>query len=623
MAIDFSLAPKISGSDYLGPLQAMELGRQSQRDQIKQQRADQQQQQHDAALQQYSAGDRAGAQKTAVASGDFDLADHLSKQDDNHRQQLTQVYGTVLQSAYALKSLPPELRQAAFDAQAPRLQAMGVPPETIAEYRGKLDDANLDAVGQQSMSVLEQIKQHEAANKPVAVAANSKLINPATGAVIADNVVAPKADWQFDSVSGSWLQKPGTGDMAAGGIPGSAPGAGGAPRSVRNNNPGNLKASPFTQGLPGYSGTDSGGFAVFDSPQSGASAQGALLGSYMDRGINTVAKIINRWAPPGDNNDTAAYIANVAKALNINPGDTLTKAAIPALQAAISRQEHGGSPSSGVSSPPSSRPGVINVRPATGSKDDENTPKLTPQAIESLAQQVASGGDIPSLGMGKSGAALKAQILNRAAELQSANGNDGAAMVSIKAARKANAASLQDLTKRNGVMAAAKNTAMSNGTLLVNAAAGGAGTTGSPVLNRWQQAYRSGVKGSPDVAAFGLAINTFANEYAKVVSGATGAAGVAEGARQEMLKHLSEASTPQQVRRIVSQARLEMASSTNALTSQIRDTQQQLRSGGADTRPGVKAPPPSAVQHLRSNPGLRAKFDEWYGQGASARVLGK
>lgn len=136
------------------------------------------------------------------------------------------------------------------------------------------------------------------------------------------------------------------GGQASGGA-GASGGNSAAPRSVRNNNPGNLKASNFTKSLPGFAGVDSGGFAVFDSPQSGASAQGALLGSYIDRGFNTVDKIINRWAPASDNNDTKAYVATVAKALGVNPGDTLSKAAIPRLQSIISRVEGGPSSSSG------------------------------------------------------------------------------------------------------------------------------------------------------------------------------------------------------------------------------------------------------------------------------------
>lgn len=167
--IDWSLAPKISGSDYLGPLHAMELGRQAKA-------ADLQDQARKTALAQYTQGDSAGAQKTAVSAGDFDLATHLGQVDDQHRQQLTAVYDTALRTAYSLKSLPPEQRQAAYDAQAPRLQALGVPPQVIAQQRQHLDDAGLDSVAQQSMSILDQIKQHEEMTKPIPVAENTDLV---------------------------------------------------------------------------------------------------------------------------------------------------------------------------------------------------------------------------------------------------------------------------------------------------------------------------------------------------------------------------------------------------------------------------------------------------------------
>jgi hypothetical protein len=166
--------------------------------------------------------------------------------------------------------------------------------------------------------------------------------------------VAPKADYlvvpeggKAVPINGAPALDMGGGGQASGGPGGNPNSTSGAPRSVRNNNPGNLKTSAFTKSLPGYTGTDSGGFAVFESPQAGAAAQGALLSNYIDRGFNTIGKIIGRWAPPTDNNDTAAYVRNVAKELGVNPGDTVTKAIIPRLQAAIARVEGGPGASSG------------------------------------------------------------------------------------------------------------------------------------------------------------------------------------------------------------------------------------------------------------------------------------
>ena len=50
------------------------------------------------------------------------------------------------------------------------------------------------------------------------------------------------------------------------------------PRGVRNNNPGNIKDSPFAKSMPGYAGNE-GEFAKFETPEHGLGAMDALLTS--------------------------------------------------------------------------------------------------------------------------------------------------------------------------------------------------------------------------------------------------------------------------------------------------------------------------------------------------------
>lgn len=94
------------------------------------------------------------------------------------------------------------------------------------------------------------------------------------------------------------------------------------PRGIRNNNPLNIEAGAFTQGMPGYAGSD-GRFARFGTQEQGLAAADRLLQSYSGRGINTVSGVINRWAPASDNNPVSAYSAHVANALGIKPTDTI------------------------------------------------------------------------------------------------------------------------------------------------------------------------------------------------------------------------------------------------------------------------------------------------------------
>ena len=95
------------------------------------------------------------------------------------------------------------------------------------------------------------------------------------------------------------------------------------PRGIRNNNPGNIRlGSPWFGLVPTSQQTDPS-FCQFTAPQYGIRAMGKILCTYSDKyGLKTVQDIINRWAPACEN-DTAAYIANVAKLVGVSPTDSI------------------------------------------------------------------------------------------------------------------------------------------------------------------------------------------------------------------------------------------------------------------------------------------------------------
>ncbi len=114
------------------------------------------------------------------------------------------------------------------------------------------------------------------------------------------------------------------------------------PKGVRNNNPGNIR---YVVGIPwkGQTGDDGTGYAVFDSAEDGVRALGHQLNTYMNRGLTTVNAIISTWAPNNENN-TAAYIADVAGRLGVDPNQPLGADSIPALAQAIIIHENGYDP---------------------------------------------------------------------------------------------------------------------------------------------------------------------------------------------------------------------------------------------------------------------------------------
>lgn len=116
-------------------------------------------------------------------------------------------------------------------------------------------------------------------------------------------------------------------------------------RGIRNNNPGNLEFSK-TNPWAGQTGDD-GRFAKFETPEHGIRALGRNLLSYQRQGIDTVNDIINRWAPPDDNNNTSAYIEAVCAQLGVTPDQPLDASnpdTLKALCAAIIHHENGSQP---------------------------------------------------------------------------------------------------------------------------------------------------------------------------------------------------------------------------------------------------------------------------------------
>ena len=96
--------------------------------------------------------------------------------------------------------------------------------------------------------------------------------------------------------------------------------------SFRNNNPGNLIASSWTQQQPGYTGSDASGFAIFDTLDHGTQAMNALIQNYANRGF-TIDQMMAAWAPAGQgNNDPTAYAQAVALAAGVDPSTLVSDA---------------------------------------------------------------------------------------------------------------------------------------------------------------------------------------------------------------------------------------------------------------------------------------------------------
>lgn len=111
-------------------------------------------------------------------------------------------------------------------------------------------------------------------------------------------------------------------------------------RGIRNNNPGNIRATT-TLWRGEVASADEKSFEVFDTPEDGIRAMAVIIKRYQKTyGLHTLRQIITRWAPPNEN-DTASYIKNVSTYSGIDPDAEITDINLTELIAGMIKQENG------------------------------------------------------------------------------------------------------------------------------------------------------------------------------------------------------------------------------------------------------------------------------------------
>lgn len=95
------------------------------------------------------------------------------------------------------------------------------------------------------------------------------------------------------------------------------------PRGIRNNNPGNIRWGSEWQGLLPESEITDRSFCQFVDPVYGIRAIVKVLFTYKNKyKLNTIEGIINRYAPPNENN-TQGYIQRVCNKLGVQKDEPI------------------------------------------------------------------------------------------------------------------------------------------------------------------------------------------------------------------------------------------------------------------------------------------------------------
>jgi hypothetical protein len=246
-------------------------------------------------------------------------------------------------------------------------------------------------------------------------------------------------------------------------------------------------------------------------------------------------------------------------------------------------------------------------QPFAKAADPGDDAQWTDSALYNAAVRYNMTGNLPSLGMGKTAAGNRKQIMDMAGNLSTnpawvppsfanaganAPSSDTATAAVVRGiTAKADASSLNDMTKRTSVADTSEQTALKNLDLAGHYLTG-ADQSGSPLWNSISNKIRAGVVGDPDVSAYQNALTTARNEYARVISMASGASGLTDAAMAEGQKMFPDNLSPAQFVANKAAAVSEMANRTASLHDAISSLKKGI-AGGAN--PASAAPAPKAL----------------------------
>lgn len=174
---------------------------------------------------------------------------------------------------------------------------------------------------------------------------------------------------------------------------------------------------------------------------------------------------------------------------------------------------------------------------------------LTSDAIQNAAWSYIGTGKLPPIGRGKEGVAQRTAIMNETAKIAKDAGISPAELQTVPGRNRALQSSLTAVQKRADAMNAAEEGFLNNTKTALDISEG-LDRFNSPVINRWYLGGKDAM-GDPQVHALDAAIRAMATDYARIMSGATGAGGTPISTTEDAIKLIRKDLSDKSLRAVV------------------------------------------------------------------------
>lgn len=536
--------------------------------------------------QKLSEGDEVGASKTLMQSGDISSALAL---DDRHK---TMDLDTQKRSAQASSDIADALYNVsqtegkdkvlpAFDHLTPLFAHMGATPEEIKQYRGMVaanpdEFINTLSTGAKAhLASLQKSSDEGYTLKPgeQRFQGNQPLAN-----------VAPLPDKPVVVPEGGTLVQPPTPGATT--LPqGAAPATQGVPwQTVKEiesqGNPaavspkgaeGTMQTMPTTLTNPGY-GVAPADPKLLADPKTKADELERVGKDYygaMQQKYGPLHGLMAyNWGPGNVDN----WLAKGAKWTDV-PKETREYVgnAILAGGGAAGAGGASGAPSitpgGGGPIAPGQVSGGATVLAEGQPKPGPKTPvPLSDDAVNTEANKYLTTGAMTTMGMGNSDA--RVQILNKAADIAKQYQMTGSDIADMQTGFKSNSAALTKMTTTRAQIGAFEGTVQQSMDLVRQYAPAALSNTGFQALNKGSNWWKRQTN-DPAMAQLDNAIQTTTNEYAKVISNATGGGVTSDAARAHAEELINAADSPKSLEAKLQVLQKEMNFRVGSMDKQI------------------------------------------------------